>query len=83
MNAIQINTDSSQNWFESAWNFLNSSLYSLFSKEKKELNYFKQGLYIISVCDSLIDELSTINIKNSNLITITKKTILKIIENNI
>ena len=83
MNAIKINTNSSQNWFESAWNFLTSPLYSLFSKEKKELNYFKQGLYIISVCDSLIDELSTVNIKNRNLITITKKTILKIIESNI
>ena len=82
-NAIKINTNPSQNWLESAWNFISSPLISLFSKEKNELNYFKQGLYIISECDSLINELSTINIKNRNLVTITKKTILKIIENNI
>ena len=82
-NIIKINTSPSQKWFTSIWNFLTTPLYSLFSKEKNDLNYLKQGLYIISTCDTLINELSGINLKYCNLTTITKKTILKIIEQNI
>lgn len=82
-NKIQINSSPSQNWFCSIWNFITSLLYSLFSKEKDDFNYFNQGLYILSECDTLINELSGINIRNCSIITITKKAILKIIEQSI
>ena len=54
-----------------------------FILEKDDFNYFKQGLYILSECDTLINELSGINLKNSSIITITKKAILKFIEQSI
>ena len=58
---------------------LNLEFYNIsFILEKDDFNYFKQGLYILSECDTLINELSGINLKNSNIITITKKAILKI-----
>jgi len=82
-NSIKINTSFQQNWFYSIWNFITSPLYSLFSKEKNDFICFKQGLYIISSCDLIMEELSRINIKSCNLISVTKKTILKIIEQNI
>ena len=62
---------------------MTSPLYFLFSKEKYNINYLNQGLYIISACDNLINELSLINIKNRNIITITKEAILKILEKDI
>ena len=77
---IKVNNSNSQNWFCLIWNFLTSPLYLLFSKEKYNINYLKQGLYIISACDNLIDELSLINIKNRNIITVTKEAIFKILE---
>ena len=81
--AIKENNSNSENWFYSIWAFLTSPLYFLFSKEKYNINYLNQGLYIISACDNLINELSLINIKNRNIITITKEAILKILEKDI
>ena len=79
----QINCGNSQNFFILIWKFITSPIYFLFSNNKDDLNYIKQGLYILSSCDTFINDLSKINIKNRNLISMTKIVILKILEKNI
>ena len=79
----QINSGNSQNFFISTLKFITSPIYFLFSNNKDDLNYVKQGLYILSSCDNFINDLSKINFKKRNLISLTKIAILKILEKNI